>query len=386
MFCPFCGNEIPDDSEFCSICGKSIPTDDADLVSQPRQRQQRQQRQMMTEERAPSDEKHFFVHWSSPNFSSFSGFVSSIKEITGVSEPSLNINNPYEYNVPIVPDCIAAEENEVVVKQYNIAKLRSRIKRIKADGRLMVTNKRVLFRAAGTSLTGNVLQESQFNIEEIAGIEITKNYRFSFLNLIGAILVTRLVMTAICMVVLKIFKELLSPLISSLGGSSKMYGGGSSGKGSSGDLDSLLNPSTLIVMGFILGTICLIALFCIYKHHWLKLVFASLIDTFYALSLIGVALIQEKNIGTSVMNGFFIILIIVGFILFIYELLVVCLVPNLTIKINVKSGSPAIFIGSRRPFAEVLPWEDTVMAINELGTLIDDLQKQGDYAIKRWTK
>lgn len=36
-------------------------------------------------------------------------------------------------------------------------------------------------------------------------------------------------------------------------------------------------------------------------------------------------------------------------------------------------------------FAEVMPWEDTIMAINELGTMIDDLQKQGDYAIEKWT-
>lgn len=37
-------------------------------------------------------------------------------------------------------------------------------------------------------------------------------------------------------------------------------------------------------------------------------------------------------------------------------------------------------------FAEVMPWEDTVMAMNELGTMIDDLQKQGDYAIEKWSK
>ena len=37
-------------------------------------------------------------------------------------------------------------------------------------------------------------------------------------------------------------------------------------------------------------------------------------------------------------------------------------------------------------FVEVLPWEDTIMAMNELGTMIDDLQKQGDYAIEKWSK
>lgn len=37
-------------------------------------------------------------------------------------------------------------------------------------------------------------------------------------------------------------------------------------------------------------------------------------------------------------------------------------------------------------FAEVMPWEDTVMAMNELGTMIDDLQKQGDYAVDKWSR
>lgn len=36
--------------------------------------------------------------------------------------------------------------------------------------------------------------------------------------------------------------------------------------------------------------------------------------------------------------------------------------------------------------AEVMPWEDTVMAMSELGTMIDDLQKQGDYAIDKWSR
>jgi len=37
-------------------------------------------------------------------------------------------------------------------------------------------------------------------------------------------------------------------------------------------------------------------------------------------------------------------------------------------------------------FAEILPWEDTELAINELGTMIADLQQQGNYAVEKWTK
>lgn len=91
---------------------------------------------------------------------------------------------------------------------------------------------------------------------------------------------------------------------------------------------------------------------------------------------------------------------IIAGIFFITDLLVVCFVPNLVMKIKVKGALPAINIGSQKSllariggqtgeysgFVEVLPWEDTIMAMNELGTMIDDLQKQGDYAIEKWSK
>lgn len=42
----------------------------------------------------------------------------------------------------------------------------------------MITNRRILFRATGTSLTGNIAQEHQFNIDEIGGMAIHKDYKF----------------------------------------------------------------------------------------------------------------------------------------------------------------------------------------------------------------
>ena len=70
----------------------------------------------------------------------------------------------------------------------------------------------------------------------------------------------------------------------------------------------------------------------------------------------------------------------------------------MVIKIKTKGARGAIVIGSQKAifrrktgddysgFAEVLPWEDTKQAINELGTMIDDLQQQGNYAIEKWTR
>lgn len=499
MFCPFCGNQIPDDSEFCSNCGKSIEPEkpasaavepDSPTVAvnrapeaapapaptavpapapapapspapapapapiapiapipaapidqvQPGYPQMNQQmppqqyqqqpyaqqpypqqpyaqqpygqqpygqqpfpQQPMMQQTARPNRTPFFIRTRKPNFSSLPNFITSVKEITGVSEPSANINNPYEYNVPIVPDCIDAEENEVVIKQYNIAKLRSRVKRMKGDGRLMVTNKRLLFRVAGTSLTSNVLEEHQFNIEEIAGVEITKNNKFSFLNLIGALFINHGI-TLLLFIIL--MRTVMSKLSQAFGGGKRSNKGGwfnftSMVSARTSDSEEILNPTTLILIGFLLGTTFIAAMIFIYRRHWLKYLFACLLTPSFGISIFGISMIPEKNIGTTILYIFFGTMLVISLALWIFELLVVCMVPNLVIKINVKSGSPAICIGSQKPligrifsqldgdgtgFTEVLPWEDTVMAINELGTMIDDLQKQGDYAIEKWTK
>ena len=77
-------------------------------------------------------------------------------------------------------------------------------------------------------------------------------------------------------------------------------------------------------------------------------------------------------------------------------------VPNLVIKIKTKGATPGIelmkepplgllfiFIGTKESedhsgFLEVMPWVDTDLAIQELGTMIDDIQTLGDAAIAMW--
>ena len=242
---------------------------------------------------------------------------------------------------------------EVIVKQYNIARLRTRLKFMRAEGRLMVTNRRVLFRAAGTSLTGNLLQEHEFNLDELSGIEMHKDYKFSLLNLFGSILIESLAVF------------LAMTLLSSTG-----------------------NGGT-IAAGVILGILGILPTIIVYKHPWLKLLCAG----------ISVASFQLAVSSSSGGAGFLIFLLVIASIFYLIDLVIVCFVPNLVIKLKVKGALPAIHIGSQRSllqrrsgsdeysgFVEVLPWEDTIMAMNEIGAMIDDLKKQGDYAIEKWSK
>lgn len=290
-------------------------------------------------------------------FNSFSAFISSVRDQTGMDDATKTKNDPFEYNVPIVPNCVDAEDNEIVVKQYNIAKLRSRLKFMKAEGRLMVTNKRVLFRAGGKSLTGNILQEHQFNLDEIAGIEMHQDFRFSFLNLILSIAV---VIAGFLLI-------------------SKMMTG----------FDS---QSAAIFACVFLGVIGMVPTVFVFKRFPLKITLSS-------ISL--AAMIIAYNITDSddeIAKLLVLIVLIVSGLVFLINLIIICYIPNLLIKIKTKGAIGAMIIGYKRGlpfistaddycgFDEVLPWEDTVMAMDELGTMIDDLQKMGDYGVEKWNK
>jgi len=116
-------------------------------------------------------------------------FFISMKNRMGIGSPERNATDTYERGMKIVPACISANENEIPVKQYNIAVLRNLLKFERAEGRMQVTNKRVIFRAAGRSVGGRTTLQHEFAIDEIAGIEARNNFKFSFMYLIFAILI-----------------------------------------------------------------------------------------------------------------------------------------------------------------------------------------------------
>jgi hypothetical protein len=62
----------------------------------------------------------------------------------------------------------------------------------RAEGRIQVTNKRVIFRAAGRSIAGRTTLQHEFAIDEIAGIEAQNNFKFSFLYVVFAALIMAL--------------------------------------------------------------------------------------------------------------------------------------------------------------------------------------------------
>jgi len=124
------------------------------------------------------------------NLGGESNFFESMKNRMGIGTPEQNATEAYERGMKIVPECIRPEENEIPVKQYNVAVLRNLLKLERSEGRMQVTNKRVIFRATGHSVRGRTTLQHEFAIDNIAGIEARRNYKFSFLYLIFAILIS----------------------------------------------------------------------------------------------------------------------------------------------------------------------------------------------------
>lgn len=293
----------------------------------------------------------------------FNGMKDKVVNIVDNEGKQINADNDsiYERNIPIVPNCVQPEKDEVMIRQYNIAILRTRLKFMRAEGRLEVTNKRVLFRAAGKCTKGPVLQEHEFKLDEIGGIEIHSDYKFSLMNFFLFFLLELLI---------------LIPLISSAAVSVDDY----YGYGNKGGNIAVATLCVIVGLAAIAGSIY-------FKHISIVSDLFAVASTFCFMSALA-----------KTQNGFLQFLAVVSWIFLIVMLLINSLVPNLVLKIKTKGGSGAVVIGSQKAiyrrksgddysgFAEILPWEDTELAINELGTMIADLQQQGNYAVEKWTK
>ena len=114
--------------------------------------------------------------------SSFKKLLLSLKNRMGIGDPENDGSGIYERGMLITPDSISSNEGEIPVKQYDVAVLRTRLKFMRAEGRMQVTNKRLLFRATGRSVRGRTTLQHEFAIDDIAGIEARRYFRFSFFD------------------------------------------------------------------------------------------------------------------------------------------------------------------------------------------------------------
>ena len=275
------------------------------------------------------------------------GFWGIMKNLLGVGEADENGSEDcFERNRQIAGDLIAYCDGEVHVKQYHVANFRSRLQWLWAEGKIQVTNKRVILRASGKSIIGRTVLQQEYIIDEIAGVGVSKGVRFSFWDFILVFL-------------------LLFPICFTL------IGGMVAGV-------FMQNDTLGFIIACIFGFGALAPNFLIHKRLFLKsLCCASSAGAFLAVARFG--------------SGFFNILGIIAALLGIFTLFLFALKPSVSIAIMSKAGTGSpIAIFSTQHFRlenakEILPAPETDLANKELGAIISDIQKLGDYGIEKWT-
>lgn len=272
----------------------------------------------------------------------------SFQNILRLNDPDYDRNTDYyEREKQIVPDLVAPCENEIPIKQYHVVNIRSRLQGLWAEGRIMVTNKRLLFRASGRSFIGRTKIEQEYELDEISGVNISHGVRFSLFDFFNSFLLATFCGTLVFLLLGKEPAWLL-PLLLTAGCVAGLY---------------------------FLGRKC---------HHW-KLVLST-VGAMSALKLMLWAQIGHHTILT----GLFTVTIIVLFAAALIFLFMSGMKPVVSLAIMCKAGTDvAIGYQSMQHFRlqtaqELLPTAETETAIREVGAIINDIQRLGDYGIEKW--
>lgn len=277
----------------------------------------------------------------------------------------------YERGMKIVPENLAADENETPIRQYDLCTLRSRIKLMRAEGRLQITNKRILFRAKGRSLMGPTILQHEFSVSELAGFQIIRNFRFSFWDLV--------------------FAFVLSMLCLGVGAALGVRFAVSQARG------------ILLTLCYLVGLAAIAFTYFLGKHYISKSCLAGL-----ATALMAVPAAALMVNGKLDRNGFVTFLsyvlylpVLVAVVQKIVSDLLFSFKPNLRFNVSTKLGSSVIdlrcehggFFGVGQMihavftgYNEVLPTDQTDAAIREVGAIVSDLHTMGDAAVAKWKK
>jgi hypothetical protein len=269
----------------------------------------------------------------------------SMKERMGITNPDMSPAEVFERDKKIVPDCVTASENEIPVKQYNIAILRRLFSFTRAEGRMQVTNKRVIFRASGRNLGRKTTWQQEHAIDDLAGIEAERNNRFNPLYCMIGLMVAAVGFMLVNLTIVYLPAEWAFYLV-----------------------------------GILIGLGGLVPFFLLSKLFLLKLLPLGIsMGAFYTLASFG-------------SFAFFIGVAVVAALL-VWGLRLYCIRPtfNIVLKPNGAMGQPIKIghtskLGALMGLMELIPNEDSENAIKEIGAIIKDIQTLGDLGVEKWTK
>ena len=267
-----------------------------------------------------------------------------VRKLLGFSKEDriAQVGDCYERGMKIVPDLIQPCGQEIPVRQYDLCTTRSLLKGMWQEGRLQVTNKRVLFRLSGRNWSGRAQKSIEFTLDDVVGMEIRNGSRLSFVSML------------LNLVIVAIFYYFGLFIADS-------------------------SPSLELVLGLLISGSFLLLL---RKHYYAKAIAL-------AFTLPGAAYMARDGLGSIVM--------VLVMLLFVIHYILACIRPNFSFKIMTKSGfaSPIKEDGTGTALSsmfhyfvdrglEVLPGRDAEKAMDEVGTMIMDIQKFGDAGVQKW--
>ena len=267
-----------------------------------------------------------------------------VRKLLGFSKEDriAQVGDCYERGMKIVPDRIQPCGQEIPVRQDDLCTTRSLLKGMWQEGRLQVTNKRVLFRLSGRNWSGRAQKSIEFTLDDVVGMEIRNGSRLSFVAML------------LNLVIVAIFYYFGLFIADS-------------------------SPSLELVLGLLISGSFLLLL---RKHYYAKAIAL-------AFTLPGAAYMARDGLGSIVM--------VLVMLLFVIHYILACIRPNFSFKIMTKSGfaSPIKEDGTGTALSsmfhyfvdrglEVLPGRDAEKAMDEVGTMIMDIQKFGDAGVQKW--
>lgn len=268
--------------------------------------------------------------------------------------------------VDLLREKISPAEAECSVRTYVCTYYKSRLLGLEATGYLAVTNKRVIFQAAGTSNAGSSVIQSEVPIEDVSGISSYKGTYFSIGHLLAAFVVSAVGGGLLNMVV--------------------------------GLLTALLRDTDMVVLWIAAILAVVVSFFLPRKALW-RPVLASM--SAIAFTLIGGGSLMRDTLSLftqSYNSGASSIAFLLSFAVGIYALF--CYFwyarrPTITLAVHSKGGSSTpisisgasglgIFDIAAGKALNAEPAQDAEPMLKELGAVILDIQKMGDFGIGKW--
>jgi hypothetical protein len=269
----------------------------------------------------------------------------------------------------LLRDHLTPAEGETAVRSYHCTSLSSRLLSLKAEGHLTVTNKRVVFYAAGSSYGGKSVLHSEVPIADVSGINSYKGTYFSLSHLLAALVVSFILGNVAAVIISGI---ILASLRNSF------------------DFSSAQTTFLVLAIAAVGGS------FFIPRNR----IWRSVVATCGAALLIGVGGISIiGSVLGSLLGGGGGWRVLLGVAAAIYALM--CMFwyarrETISLAVGSKGGSSTpiaisgissmgLYNTAAQRALSAAPAQDAEAMIRELGAMVTDIQALGDFGIHKWT-